>query len=215
MKKYFFISLLFLSSSLLHAQRSINYSSIETEKYLELVNQRFLLNGDKSLEKILYYFGQYQGNCVNSPQSAWWLLESYKYQRWNSSSWQNDSSYFLTYNQNNLISERRIRDWTGFQWIDQCRYLYDYDQLLNINNQTFQVYSSNSWIDSMMKKYDYNSQGLISTITTFHWRNSDWQNWELMTSTYSNGQILQDVYQNWNDSTWENSNRTYYEYHTN
>jgi hypothetical protein len=212
-KKYFFIGLLCFSNTVLHAQQPINYSSVETEKYLEQVNQRFLLDGDKSIEQILLYIGQNSGYCSYSPQSSWWLLENYTYQKWNSSSWQNDSNHVLTYNQNNRLSERRIRDWSGSQWIDQCRYLYEYDQLQRTNMQKFQVYSSNTWNDSLKKKYDYNSQGMVSTITTLHWRNSVWQNWELMTSTYSNGQILQDVYQNWNDSTWENSSRTFYEYY--
>jgi len=215
MRKYFFVYLLIFSLVITYAQQPIDYSSIEFRKFLNQINERFLLNGDKSLEQISSYIGHSNKKIANSPQSAWWLLDNYTFQKWNSSSWQNDSSQVLTYNQDNLLSERRIRDWIGSQWIDECRYLYEYDQLLRTNTQTFQVYFSNTWIDSIQKIYDYNSQGLVSTITTYHWNNSAWENWELMTSTYSNGQILQDVYQNWSDSSWENSNRTYYEYYTN
>ena len=215
MKNYICINLLILSLGTTFAQQASDYSSIQPENYFNQINERFILNGDNSLEQVSLYFGQNQINIPNNPQSSLWLLDSYTFQKWVSSTWQNDSNHVLIYNQNNLVSERRIKDWISSQWMDDCRYLYDYDQSLRINMQTFQVYFSNTWIDSIKKKYDYNSQGLVSTITTYRWNNSVWENWELMTSTYGNNQILQDVYQNWNDSTWENSNRTFYEYYTN
>jgi len=214
--KIFLLFFLILISSALAQTVSDLKQNIDLEKYLNQINERLLINSDKSFEQAINYLRQYQSNRSFSPQSSLWLINNYTFQRWNSSSWQNDSSQVYDYNQESLLSERKIRDWVSNQWIDQCRYLYGYDQWHRKVSQIFQVYFSNSWVDTSRKTYEYNPQGYLSTETTNRWNNGSWENWQLITSTYySNGKPDQDVYQIWENNSWVNSDRTVYEYYSN
>ncbi len=213
--KSLLLTMILASSSLQSQSDSRLVMSPESKKYFDRVNQRFILNGDHSLEQVSSYLSGIKTDFNNIPENDNWLINDYTFQRWNSFSWQNDSNRVYGYNQNNLISELKIRDWAGNQWINECRYLYQYDQYLRINTQKYQVYLSNSWTDSLKAVYEYNQQGLLSTETTYRWNNPVWEYCELMTSIYSNHRLIEDIYQYWNGTYWENSDRTVYEYSQN
>lgn len=216
MKRLIYTGCLIFSINLTFSQQVSDYFTFKPEKYLNRINQRLFLNRDKSFEQAFDYLTQYLEDISFSPQSSLSLIHNYTYQRWISSSWQNDSSQVYDYNQDNLLSERKIRDWINNQWIDQSRFLYNYDQLQRKVSQIFQLYLSNSWVDTSKKTYEYNPQGYLSTETTYRWNNGSWENWQLITSTYYNtGEPDQDVYQIWENNSWVNSDRTVYEYNSN
>ena len=216
MKSRIFLFVIAVFNILLVAQPSNNKAEYTNqEKYFNIANQRFLLNGNNTLNQISSFFGNYNLNLPSASALDYKLLDSYTFQNWNTSDWQNDSSEVYAYNQNNLLSEKIIRNWSGSQWINKYRYLYIYDASTKLSVQTEQYNTDGYWVDSLKKEYTYNSQGLLSTVTTFWWTNSTWEYWELMTSIYNNNQLTQDVYQNWNGSSWENSQRTVYEYYNN
>jgi hypothetical protein len=146
-KIYTIISLIFSLSSFAQTSSQLTPSA-ETGKYFNLVNQRFLLNGDESHDQISTFFRHNDTNLPSELKSGFWLIDSYTYQIWNYASWQNDSGEVYTYNQNNLLSEKRIRSWISSQWIDIYRYLYLYDSSLRISTLTEQYNSGGSWVDS-------------------------------------------------------------------
>ena len=218
--KKIIILLLFILSNVIFSQDyqdfTINPKEVELSKYLSIINQRLFLNRSKSFEQAFNYLDQNEIHFSIGAQTSLLLIHNYTYQRWNSSSWQNDSSHVYDYNPDNLLSEIRIRDWVGAQWVDQSRFLYNYDQMQRKVSQIFQVYLSNSWVDTSKKTYEYNPQGLLSSETTYRWNNASWENWQLVTSTYyNNNEPDQDIYQTWENNSWVNSDRTVYEYFSN
>ena len=214
--KFLLLVFFILISSSIAQNITDRKKDLNLEKYFNQINQSFFLDRDDSFKQAINYLKQYLADISFSPQLSSWLIHNYTFQRWNSSFWQNDSSQVYDYNQDNLLSERKVRDWIGNQWIDQCRFLYNYDQFQRKVSQLFQVYLSNSWVDSSRKNYDYNSLGLLSTETTYRWNNESWENWQLITSTYYNSnEPNQDIYQNWDNNSWVNSERTVYEYYSN
>ena len=214
--KNLLLTFLIFSGSIQAQNTSELVKEYDLKRHFNKLVQRTQLNENTSLKKIVSSLKQSQIITQNDIESTLWLVHNFTFQKWASSSWQNDSSQIYDYNQDFLLSETSIRDWISNQWVDQCRYLYDYDQWQRKVSQKFQVYISNIWIDSSKKTYEYNYQGLLSTETTYHWNNGGWENQQLISLTYyNNGEPDQDVYQVWENNSWVNSERTVYEYYPN
>jgi len=205
--KIFLLFFLIIISSALAQTNADLKRDIALQKYFNQLNQRFLLNDNKSLEQVTSYLEQNNFNIANNPLPDSWLLENHTFQLWNSTSWSNDSSIVYNYNPDNLIEEIIYRDWSGSQWVNKYRLLYYYDSALRISNIIGQDNSTGSWIDTTKKVYSYDGQGELFTITTYKWNGSSWENSRLTTYTYSFGLLVREVVQDWSGNSWENSLR--------
>lgn len=185
------------------------------EEFLKSIHERILLNGDSSLNIILNHSKKESRIQLVNPYWSDWLKSDFTIQIWNGGSWANDSSEIYTYNEYSLLSEKLIRDWTNFQWLNEQRYFYNYNTSLALSEDILQRYSNGVWIDSLKNVYTYNPSGQLTTINTYIWNNSVWENYELTTSTYSNNQLVEDLFQVWNGNGWDNSSRSTYTYDAN
>ena len=179
---------------------------------INTINQRLLGNEDSTLSKVISFINP-EGKLVpNNSFMDNWFLNDLTFQKWNGVNWINDSNVVFTYNEYSLISEELDKDWVGSQWVEILKHLYDYNSSLNLNQVKLQYLSGSVWTDSLKSVYNYNSFGQVSTITTYDWDNNSWINYQLMTATYNNNQLAQEVYKLWDGIGWENSERNVYTY---
>ncbi len=212
MKIIFTIIIFMLIIPASHSQNSFHLSEIIPEKYLALIKKQLSKTENPGTNMIIPGLQFYENISESTNLSENGLLRDYTCQFWNGVNWQNDSSETYLYNSNDLLSETMVRNWMNNNWRDSYRYNRYYDSALRLSLLIEQDKSTGTWIDSLKYVYEYNNQDQLHTKTSYHWLNSNWENFRLTTSTYNNNLHIQDINQNWDGSSWVNSGRTTYTY---
>ena len=153
---------------------------------------------------LIYYLLQI-GNDVNGWTNLWRYtytyhtdgqLLSFLGEKWNGSSWVKQSiDYDRVYDANgHLISLT-----ANFN-----RSLYTYNGQGQLETQTHQKFSDGNWVDKSRQEFTYLPDNITIT-TAYNWLINAWIESDRYTSSYDiNGNLLQDVHEEWNGTSWVN-----------
>lgn len=114
-----------------------------------------------------------------------------------------------------LIEETNWEDGNnGIQYSSRQTYSYNSSGLLSEKIYSYWTIPGNVWKTSSKTEYVYNSSGILTEEKYYTWDNasSSWAPYIKATHTYSSGKIVEDLYEDLNNSAW--NSKTTYTYNT-
>ncbi|WP_337871666.1 T9SS type A sorting domain-containing protein [Ignavibacterium sp.] len=212
----------------LNSQWEINYREIKNynanSNLIEKIRQVWISNNwINEIQNLYLYDGN--NNLIS-------LTNKY----WDNGIWVNNNQYLFTYNQHNNYTEYLYQKWINSNWVNQFRYTYSYNQNNLLDVYLKQNWINNNWVNADRSTYNYDNLGNRIQTTRQLWDGSNWQYYQQTTYTYSDTLLVHyllsqysgnqfinvnqtsisydnnnnkqiEVYQNWVNGIWQNSNK--------
>lgn len=196
--KRFFLYLLVLLPTLLHAQSTI---------YLKIAQR----HDD--------YVGGWQGSdsVVFAYNTDGRLIAQTMLQGQAGNVWNNDARYSYQLNPAGQVTEQLRENWSGSAWVNANRYTYSYDVQANLTLTLYEVWNGSAWIPSgKIENSGYNMYGGWGLQLTSVYSGGQWQNLYRTAQQFvaGSGKVEFREKENWNTVTaiWDKFERLYYTY---
>jgi len=144
---------------------------------------------------------------IDNPNDYYRYKETY-YDEWNGALWADNERTLYTYNEEEG-NEQLTQLWNGSSWVNSSKYTYVNDN--NTYLYVYQYWNGTEWLNNYRYIYNYES-GYISNYIYQEGDSLTWVN-DSRYIYYRNSQThLEDsiLYQEWNGSSWENSQLSVY-----
>jgi hypothetical protein len=144
-----------------------------------------------------------------------YVSDSYTYQSWNGTMWENTDLFTYTYNEQGWRTEYLHQEWSG-GWVNDYRYTYTYNGNGTIAGYLGEDWNGSAWENFVRETYSYNANNQYTEILYESWSGSSWENSQLTLYEYfANGNLETQTYQLWSGGAWVNYSKYTYQYNAN
>ncbi|TGE20266.1 T9SS type A sorting domain-containing protein [Hymenobacter aquaticus] len=117
--------------------------------------------------------------------------------------------YLYTYNAQGKETSYTRQSWNNNTWVNSNRSLVTYDSRGNETLYESQDWSGNAWVttNGYQSVYTYNAAGAMTEEVRKELLNGVYVNTDRITYTYTNGRLSALLYEEWNNTAWQNDGR--------
>ncbi len=132
---------------------------------------------------------------------------------WNGTSWDSSSRTENVYMGNNLVESTDYSYMSG--WVGTEKRIRTYNGNNQVLTEEYQVYQSPNWINNRKDTFQYNASNQLIVLLYYMWNNNQWENGYNSLITWTGNRITQVIPQEWNGTSWDNTERYTYTYNSN
>lgn len=125
---------------------------------------------------------------------------------------ENEARAFYTYD-DDLLSEVIYQNWEDGEWVNETKEVHNYSG--DVTTVLYWDWNGNNWTSDELFTYTNDGNGTIELLIQYM-QGGAWQNDEKITYTTDfSGNILEILYEDWQNNVWVNNQKTVYYYENN
>lgn len=134
---------------------------------------------------------------------------------WNGAAWQNSTRTKYTNNLNGTVNTDTLQTWISSAWTNSERSVYTYTGANKISTITTDTLRAGNWANWSLITDTYDGSGFLTNLLEKQWNTGSSTYINNLQANYTNntdGTPSVVIYQMWNGSTWDNSQRLTFKY---